>query len=254
MASKLMSWYGSVINAQQDINFEEIPSRWQQYRLQYIDDVEAIKIIKTDLKPLDNTNKQYQFDVTVLMQNEMVEQLIHEQFEFNLSAQSLPEISSIKFNSEPEQVRSKQSESTETRDALYYKAREFSYAWLAYLDGAEKAVTLKGLDSAIYDITIGSKHLRSSVVETLEKRQPFLTQGGHTLRSVDLSVLNKEDKTYLLEISMNWKGVNSKNKAVIAKINQKITLQMTDANYWQIIEIKEQHLLPDLTPWQDILC
>ena len=255
MVSKLMSWYGSLISNSETVLFQEITSDWDSYRTQYPTDINQIQILQTDLTPIADKN-HYQFKVSSLIHHEGGQKTIDDNFAFNIDSEGQPKITAISFNNN-DTASSSKNESDEVFDAMYYKTREFSYAWLAYMDGVEAIQTVINVadwSDAPYEINVGSTNINQPVKETLVTRKQFLYKGEHNLRLIDLVSLDTKTNTYLLDLTMNWQGVNEKNQTVIAKINQKIELKIMADGRWHVISIKEKHLLPDLTPWQDLLC
>jgi hypothetical protein len=255
MASKLMSWYGSLISNSETVLFQEITKDWDIYRAQYPTDISQIQILKTDLTPIAEKN-HYQFKVSSLIHHEGGRKKIDDNFVFNIDSDGLPKITTISFNSN-DTADSIKKASDEIFDATYFKSREFTYAWLAYMDGVDAIQTVINVadwSGVPYEINVGSTNINQPVKEALVTRKQFLNKGEHSLRLLDLVSLDTKTNTYLLDLTMNWEGVNTKNQVVIAKINQKIELKIMADGHWQVISIKEKHLLPDLTPWQDLLC
>jgi hypothetical protein len=255
MVSKLMSWYGSLIANSETVLFQEITDDWDGYRTQYPTDISQIQILKTDLTPIAEKN-HYQFKVSSLIHHEGGQKIIDDNFTFNIDLDGLPKVTAISFNNN-DAVSISKNTSDEVFNAIYYKAREFSYAWLAYMDGVEAIQTVINVadwSGVPYEINIGSTNINQPVKETLVTRKQFLHEGEHNLRLIDLISLDAKTNTYLLDLTLNWEGVNVKKQMVIAKINQKIELKIMADGRWQVISIKEKHLLPDLTPWQDLLC
>lgn len=255
MVSQLMSWYGSLISNSETLLFQEITSDWDTYRTQYPTDISQIQILKTDLTHVAEKN-HYQFKVSSLIHHEGGQKTIDDNFTFNVDSDGLPKITAISFNNNDIALSNKQA-SDDVFDAMYFKSREFAYAWLAYMDGVEAIQTVIDItdwSDVPYEISIGSTNINQTVKETLVTRKQFLNEGEHSLRLMDLMSLDTKTNTYLLDLTMNWEGVNAKKQAVIAKVNQKIELKIMADGRWQVISIKEKHLLPDLTPWQDLLC
>jgi hypothetical protein len=255
MVSKLMSWYGSLIANSETVLFQDITSDWDSYRTQYPTGISHIQILKTDITPIAEKN-HYQFKVSSLIRHEGGQKRIDDNFTFNVDLDGLPKITAISFNNN-DTADSHKKDSDEVFDAMYFKSREFAYAWLAYMDGVEAIQTVIGVtdwSDVPYEINIGSTNINQSVKETLVTRKQFLNKGEHSLRLIDLVSLDTKTNTYQLDLTMNWEGVNVKNQTVIAKINQKIELKIMADGSWNVISIKEKHLLPDLTPWQDLLC
>lgn len=255
MVSKLMSWYGSLISNSETLLFQKTTSDWDSYRTQYPMDISQIQILKTDLTPIAEKN-HYKFKVSSLIHHEGGRKLIDDNFVFNIDSAGLPKITTVSFNNN-DTADSHKKDSDEIFDAMYFKSREFAYAWLAYMEGVEAihaVINVSDWSDAPYEMNVGSTNINQSVKETLVTRKQFLNKGEHKLRLIDLISLDAKTNTYLLDLTMNWQGVNEKNQAVIAKINQKIELTIMADGRWHVISIKEKHLLPDLTPWQDLLC
>lgn len=255
MVSQLMSWYGSLISNSETLLFQEITSDWDTYRTQYPTDISQIQILKTDLTHVAEKN-HYQFKVSSLIHHKGGQKRIDDNFTFNVDSDGLPKITAISFNNNDIALSNKQA-SDDVFDAMYFKSREFAYAWLAYMDGVEAIqaiIDITDWSDVPYEISIGSTNINQTVKETLVTRKQFLNEGEHSLRLMDLISLDTKTNTYLLDLTMNWEGVNAKSQAVIAKVNQKIELKIMADGRWQVISIKEKHLLPDLTPWQDLLC
>ena len=255
MVSKLMSWYGSLISNSETLLFQEITSDWDSYRTQYPTNISQIQILKTDLTQIAEKN-HYQFKVSSLIHHEGGQKRFDDNFTLYVDSDGLPKITAISFNNNDIAPSNKQA-SDEVFDAMYFKSREFAYTWLAYMDGVEAIKTVINVadwSDVPYEINIGSTNINQPVKETLVTRKQFLNKGEHNLRLIDLISLDTKTNTYLLDLTMNWEGVNVKNQTVIAKINQKIKLKIMADGRWHVISIKEKHLLPDLTPWQDLLC
>jgi len=257
MVSTLMAWYGSLIEPTQNISFQPIDKAWQLYRKQYPKDISQIKILNTDLQKSKDNDASYTFEVETAISHKRGEQValkyLNEQFNFQFTAEK-PVITKISVKEQDNSQIDKTAQSSNSFDDLYFKSREFAYAWLAYLDGVQKDQTQIQTEGAKYSINIGSLKINKPLFEALQERKQFLTKGGHTLRALEITKMTDKPDHFQLDITMNWKGVNVKDKSVIAKVVQKIELQIQDDNAWKIISIDEQHLLPDLTPWQDLLC
>ena len=257
MASMLMNWYGSLIVKDEQIPFSPIDPKWDDYRFSYPSNITNIKIISTDLKKLSEPNK-YQFTVNTRINFEDNEdahsQFFSETFNFDVPLLASPDL---------EMVTREQSEKKAYLDisdfnSLHYKARHFAYAWLAYLDGvndADKIINTEyWLDVASYSLKIGQDEIHGSIASALKQRQKYLAKGGHLLRSVDVKEIEAKPKHFILVLTSEWKGVNQEGKAVLAKVQQQIEIQIQVNNVWKVLSIKEQHLLPDIAPWAGFLC
>ena len=57
-----------------------------------------------------------------------------------------------------------------------------------------------------------------------------------------------------VELIIDWKGINPDGLVAIGKLRQAIRIAITDDGKLEIVEIREQQLLPDLEPWTKLLC
>lgn len=260
MAARVMKWYGSLISTEERVSFSATEKVWDDYRSQYPENITQIKITSTDLIKLDETDRsasdQYQFNVNSLFTYKKSDgdhsELLSETFIFQVGSFTRPVIKNIS------RIKTEKTETSETSEfnRLHYKVREFSYVWLAYLDGVD--VQKSGiyadqwLDQAIYSMKIGGKEVQGTVVEILAERKQYLTKGGHLLRSLDLKKI--KNNKFRLDLILEWKGINKDGKPVLAKIHQEIEYQLQEDNSWKVISIKEEHLLPDIAPWTGLLC
>lgn len=261
MVSLIMNWYGSLIQSNDLISLAtedtEITA-WNNYRSQYNKSITNIEIASTDLVKL-NENNDYQFKIQTIIFNtgrEGVQQRqeLIERFMFNVPLLGRPSIKKINR----EQLKLTVSKGKNNSNSSYFKARQFSYAWLAYLDGV---TTMTGfmddnnwLEKASYSLKIGSLEITDSIAATLLNRHQYLAKGGHLLRSIDVQKNAILGDKLTLNLIIEWKGENASGKAVIAKIHQEIDIKILENNSWEVISIKEEHLLPDLKPWQGFLC
>ena len=79
-------------------------------------------------------------------------------------------------------------------------------------------------------------------------------KGGHLLRSVTAKVVEGRPHHFELDIIIDWKGTDPSGIPAIAKINQVIQYKLQEDGNIIVLSIKEKHLLPDLQPWQKLLC
>lgn len=259
MASTVMNWYGSLISNNEAVSFRPTEQRWDDYRTQYPNNVSQIHITSSDLIKLDSSDN-YQFKVKAVISynntNGQHSESISETFIFQVALLAKPDIKKI-TRDHTKQLPVTKPDLTSEFNRNYYKAREFSYAWLAYLDGVMDMQSVinaeQGLDSATYSITIGGKKMQGPVASILAKRKPFLAKGGGLLRSLEFKKLVNKPDVLMLDLIIEWKGVNMTGKPVLAKIHQ--TIEFTLQNkLWKVLSISEQHLLPDIAPWLGLLC
>lgn len=259
MASTIMNWYGSLIRNNEAVSFIPTEQRWQPYRAQYPNNISQIHITSSNLIKLDSSDK-YQFKVNALISHHNADgqysELITETFIFQVALLAKPVIKNI-TRDQTKQVPLTKTDLTSEFNRNYYKAREFSYAWLAYLDGVMDMQSVidaeQGLDSATYSMKIGGKEVQGSVASILAKRKQFLAKGGGLLRSLELKKIANKPDLFMLELIIEWKGVNFTGKPVLAKIHQQIEFSLQN-NMWKVQSISEQHLLPDIAPWVGLLC
>jgi hypothetical protein len=272
IASTLMNWYGSLITTKNtqtgeqqanvtNIRFTLVDQSWNDYRTVYPERIIGIQIMSADMKKQDSTG-QYQFEVDVLMtymqSGTPQNKLFHEIFLFQTSDSSKSEIIQItRLTSHIEKSTSDTSQIA-TFKRHYYKSREFAYAWLAYMDGV-KAMGSRinidyWLDRAFYSVNIGDFELDEKVASSLPKRNQYMGKGGHLLRSVTTKMVEDKPHHFELDIIIDWKGTDPSGILAIAKINQVIQYKVLEDGSWVVLSIKEKHLLPDLQPWQKLLC
>lgn len=260
MASTIMNWYGSLISNNEKVSFTPTEQQWDSYRAQYPNKIRQVQITSTDLTRLDSSGK-YQFTVNSRLSYNNSEgelsKLITETFIFQVSLLAKPIIKKV-TRDKTQQVQVKILDHTLKFNRTYYKVREFSYAWLAYLGGVTDMQPVidneQWFDSATYSMKIGSKEVEGSVASTLAERKQSLAKGGGVLRSLEIKqIVNKPD-LFMLDLIIEWKGVNESGKPVLAKIHQKIKLSLQKNNGWKVLSITELHLLPDIAPWIGLLC
>jgi len=257
MASIVMNWYGSLIKTNQPVSFTATEQQWDKYRAQYPNNITQIQIKNTDLTKMDGSDK-YQFNVnTYISYNDSAGEygeLVSETFIFQVATLAKPIIKKITRD------KTEQTTAVDTTEfnRSYYKAREFAYAWLAYLDGVkdmQKTIDAEQwLAKANYSMEIGGGEVTGAIASTLATRQQYLTKGGHLLHSLDVMPIAGKANSFMLDLILEWKGVNQTGKPVLAKIHQQIEYKILDNNAWQVQSIKEQHLLPDIAPWIGLLC
>jgi len=257
MVSIVMNWYGSLITSHEPVVFITTEYSRAEYRSHYPNDIRQIHIKSTDLIKLEGKD-QYQFNVKSIISYHKNDgghsQLVSETFVFHVPLLAMPIIENITREDKTEI----QAVQTSEFNRPYYKVREFAYSWLAYLDGVTSMKPIlngkKWLDKAHYTLKIGGQNIQGSVASVLAQRKHYLAKGGHLLRSLDVErVVNKQD-TFKLALIIEWKGKNKEGKPMLAKIHQEIEYKILADNSWDVISIKEEHLLPDLAPWQELLC
>lgn len=261
MVSVVMNWYGSLIQSNELMYLQTEDSNlinWNRYRSKYPNSITDIEIDSTDLTKL-NENNDYQFKVQTIVFNtneggDQQHQTLTERFVFNVPFLGRPIIKTVN----KKQGELTVSEQKNNVDDTYFRARQFSYAWLAYLDGVRTMTDFMDendwLEKATYSLKIGSLDITDSISSTLLKRQEYLAEGGHLLRSIDIQKTKVMENSLTLNLIIEWQGENANGKAAIAKIHQEIDIKILKNNSWEVLSIKERHLLPDLKPWQGFLC
>ncbi|MEB8430637.1 hypothetical protein OO007_00220 [Cocleimonas sp. KMM 6892] len=276
IAAVIMNWYGSLItdnqaeDRQSSFNTKNTGDQWSDYRSQYPKNISQILITSTDLLKLENDNG-YQFNVKSKIihsvKNQLQTQLLDETFVFKndfLLKENQPLIKTISRN-KSETIQSTDTETVDTKKAntyqynrSHYKVREFTYAWLAYIDGVKiLKPTMNAsawLDKATYSLNMGSDHSEDSIPSILEKRRQLLAKGGHLLRSLDIKNQDNESNTFVIDLILEWKGTSPKGKPVIARIHQEIKVHIKTDQSWEVISITEEHLLPVTAPWMGLVC
>jgi len=271
IASIMMNWYGSLIITDDQLDkrigntvyFDttNIGDQWLEYRSQYPKNITQVLITHTQLLKLNN---DYLFKVSSTisyknLENKILTQSLKENFLFsdaliNQASIVSPLIKSISL------IQRDEIAPLDTRDynREHYKAREFVYAWLAYIDGLNTLTSVMNgdewLNLANYSLEIGADKMQGTVEKVLTKRKQTLAKGGHLLRTLDVIKLKDSNNTFILDFILEWKGVNEKGKPVIAKIHQELKIQIEEDNSWLVISIKEKHMLPIISPWMGLLC
>ena len=271
IASIVMNWYGSLISDnenQADVLFDPtlVGDTWSDYRSKYPKNITHVMITSTKLRKLIDseviTNEQkYQFIVKSLIsfKDNMVHktQLFNETFIFESDKINQSIVDRLKVKSV---VKNNSSETEFTEGKAYnrfhYKVREFTYAWLSYLDGVQFLKHTMNADAwlktAQYSIDIANDKKTGSIASIIKQRQKLLAKGGHLLRSLDIK--NQTADGFTIELILEWKGVNTDGKAVLAKIRQRLKVKINKDKSWELITIKEKHLLPVIAPWMGMLC
>jgi hypothetical protein len=242
VATVVMGYYADLLKHQ------------SSYAGNYPKNIKALQIIGAELSEVSNDSEpqsQTTFTLTAqlsyLEQQKLKTQQIQEAFIFKLNQ-----------NGALNQVeRLQQAPNAKIVDfefnANHYLNRQFAYSWLLLLDGHNAAhLNIFDDSNANYQIVIGANRFSGHAREALEKRKNWMGSGGHLLRSVN--VIKALDNNLQLELIIDWKGIATNNKWRIAKIKQVIDIQKSDQAIYKITNINEQHLLPDIAPWEKILC
>ena len=218
----------------------------------YPKNIQNIQIVDAKLDGLLNQQPQTSFTLTTnigYLEDQVVQaQQMQESFIFDFKRKpSLVQVNRLKQKElNPENIDAESN-------ANYYLNRQFSYAWLLLLDGHDAPYPyLFDTGSANYQLVIGANKYSGNTQEALKKRTTWMGKGGHLLRNIRVAKTT-ENSTKLI-LTIDWKGVTPSNKWSIAKIEQTIDLEKSDQGIYTIINIREQHLLPDIAPWEKILC
>lgn len=273
IALVIMNWYGSLISIDKNkpkySNFdaESVDSLnvivWRKYRSQYPKNISQIIITSTELLKFKESG-DYQFKVnskiTYKKNNKTLTQLLHETFLFK-SSLLRHEKFSHKNDTVIKNITQDKKEAVNNIkitgfDRSHYKVREFTYSWLTYIDGVN---TLKStmnakawLDKASYSLKMGGEELTGSIKSVIEKKKQLLAKGGHLLHSLEIK--HADANTFIIDLILEWKGVNKTGKPVIARIHQEIKVKISKDNTWEVLSVKEEHLLPIIAPWMGLVC
>lgn len=257
MVSVAMNWYDSLVDSDTPALFDTSVAKWADYRSHYPHTISHIEISDTDLIKLADDHS-YQLTIKTVISyhddNGDHGQKLTEQFVFDVPFLAKPTLKTISR----EQIESTKIQTQAELNSNYFKVRQFSYAWLAYLDGVTNMTAFMNadqwLDKASYSLKTGNVDVTDSVSSLLQQRKQFLTKGGHKLRSVEVQQDAEMENQFILQLMIEWKGENASGKPAIAKVQQDIVIQVSDSGTWEVLSIKEQHLIPDLKPWQGYLC
>lgn len=268
IASVVMNWYGSLIsldeNKPTNSSFETIvigtssSILWDEYRSQYPKNISQVIITHTKLHKLSESG-DYQFKVTSKIiykkNNKTLTQLTHETFIFKSTLLNHKNEAVIQSITQDKKESAKNINVTGF-DRSHYKVREFTYSWLAYIDGVntlQSTMNTKAwLNKASYSLKMGGEQLTGSIDSIIEKKKQLLTRGGHLLHSLEIK--HADENTFIIDIILEWKGSNKTGKPVIARIHQEIKVKIANDNTWEVLSIKEEHLLPIIAPWMGLVC
>ena len=253
IASVVMGWYGHLIDGDQTITFKTAPSWAGVEHAHYPKHIKQILIRSTQMKALTDA---FQFQVIVDINYEKnhtnYTETLNETFLFNDILTQQPVIKTITLNSK----ENTDYYNVEGYDRYHYKVREFTYAWLLYLDGITRFKPVMNadlwLETANYTLDMGSLKMADSIPNVLKQRHKLLREGGHLLKS--LKVNSTANNQFNIDYIVDWKGVNASGKATIARIHQILTIHLNKKKQWEVISIKEKHLLPVIAPWMGMLC
>ncbi len=269
IASVVMTWYGSLIKSTENatkstgqlVNFNthNIADHWDEYRSQYPKNINQIVITNTQLL---KQGSDYYFtvnsNISFMLENKVHTDSFKELFIFSNSI--LKQAINRFYPLKNIQLEERQEIATSNRteyDRKHYKVREFAYAWLSHLEGLTTLDSVMNadawIDKATYSLEIGANKSKGSVSRLLKKRKTLLSKGGHLLRSLEVKKTDS-NSTFIIEIILEWKGENDKGMPVIAKIKQALKIHIKADKSWEVISIKEKHLLPIVAPWMGLLC
>jgi hypothetical protein len=271
IASVVMTWYGSLINTNatentikltdQRVNFNtnNIADHWDEYRSQYPKNINQLVITNTQLL---KQGSDYYFtvnsNISFMLKNKAHTDSFKELFIFSNSI--LKQAINLSYPLKNVQLEERQEKPISNRTAYnrkHYKMREFTYAWLSHLEGLTTLDYVMNagawIDKATYSLEIGADKFKGSISSILKKRKTLLAKGGHLLRSLDIRKTDSNN-TFILELIFEWKGKNDEGMPVIAKIKQELKIHIKADKSWEVIRIKEKHLLPIVAPWMGLLC
>ena len=261
MAATVMSWYGGLLFEDNDHNNASgqpfFATQWmtESRRSFYPKQIQRIEILSTDVIK-GRGQYEYKFKAKALIQYQTDAgvhwQTLHDEFIFEVPLLAQAILKTLKTRLSDDAKRPPAQQYVQA----HYRVREFAYAWLAYLDGVDAMKSVihhKQWQSGVqYSTKIGAISQTGNLTQTLLKRRLSLEKGGHLLRDLSVKTQGDDDKQ-MIELTMEWEGVNAQGKPVIAKILQQIKYQFTDDGI-ELISINERHLLPDIAPWTGLLC
>ncbi len=269
IASVVMTWYGSLIKSTKNtsesdsqpviFNTHPIADHWEQYRSHYPKNINQIVITNTQLLKLGN---DYYFtvysNISFMLRNKVHTDSLKELFIFSNSI--LRQAINSSYPIKSVQLEERQEKSTSNRTGYnrkHYKVREFAYAWLSHIEGITTLDSVMNveawIDKATYLLEIGADKSKGSVSSILKKRKTLLAKGGHLLRSLEVKKADSKE-SFILELILEWKGENAEGTPVIAKIKQELKIHIKADKSWEVVNIKEKHLLPIIAPWMGLLC
>jgi hypothetical protein len=123
--------------------------------------------------------------------------------------------------------------------------------WVLLLNRKSTSILFKKtITNSKYKLEIGNHYYAGLLSIAMKKRLLWMGKGQHLLRSLTYKIQNNNLQIKLI---IDWQGLNNKGKPSIAKIEQIIDLKNNNKNY-QMLEVKEQHLMPNFGSWGKMLC
>ena len=244
MASQVMFCYKNILLLTPSQKAVKLPY-WRTFRRQYPNKINTIEITKTDLKENKKANEK-QFIVWINLANKLSKQTRKDVFVFKQN--QLMSVNS-------QMVNKKAFTANKKYNSDYFQYREVAYTWLAYLDGAKLSASERvSLESSQFNLHIGTKTWQGLTKKVVNLRKKNLFKGGHTLRSVVLNKVLSSKNRKVIDLIVQWQGVDENGTSVIAKIKQTLAYKINKNHTWTLLTINEKHLLPDTEPWMGLLC
>ncbi|SMN14503.1 hypothetical protein CRYPD_1369 [uncultured Candidatus Thioglobus sp.] len=228
-----MGWYDKLMNNKHTNN--------------YPDNIQSIQIIDTQL----NKNKEHFILVTQVhfnyLHNQQIKtKQINENFVFDLNKNN----NFIKIDRlESKEIDAISTPSTFDKD--HYQYRNFAYKWLAYLNG-NTALFENKINNTKHQLQIGAKQYQGTLSAALSKHKEWMGVGQYLLRSIEV-IKNTKDSLRIVLI-IRWNGITNKGKLGIAKIEQTVDMKKEMGGNYQLLNIKERLLLPDMGAWDKLTC
>ena len=272
-AAKIMSWYGSLLKADaqtkstsQRNEFLSLKKQWDDYRSNhYPGKTLSIELNDTNT-PEKKANGAHVFTLSGRYFYEDDEGLhafsFKERFVFEVASNGMPRLVKVERTQSNKPNAVDAAGSTEGYVRADFAARAFAYAWAAWLDGANSArsyLESRGLASdTLHRVELGGKKHEGQASEMRQQRFQFLGIGAHRLKSVrriPAETDNDSAPPAKLVLTFRWEGTREDGRSAIAKIRQTIHFKRSSkSDAPEIPLITEEHLLPNLNPWQSWLC
>ncbi len=220
----------------------------------YPNTLSNIQITSAQLTYTDK--KQLQFSVHATAQANQYKSYFNDTFIFNPVDTMHTDVEIVKLHHTlKEKVVSDTPQNTAPNNELAIKAQ--AYEWMAQLNGITLTPSLLSNKKAIQLTTTiaGEKHTGDS--KTLLKKRTIMGPGYSLLRNITITPHKQDPNLFYATLIIDWKGTASDNTPALAKIKHLITFRHIKENTLhsiELLEVQESFLLPDIEPWNQLLC
>ncbi len=252
MAALAMRWYGTQINDKTHIIAPITNSKLVGQTLSKQPNVVAISLSSAQIF---NTSKGARFHLSgklqyVKNQETYQQSFSNDLFFYNALPTQIEQIKTV-LGTDVQGV----TDGSTLASKEYYQSRYFAYAWLAFINGVaigKKWINLDAWqDTSEYRLTMGPFSKSGKVLAMLALQRKKMGTGYYLLRQLHLD--SNQANQGVIKLVFDFKGKRDGIDA-IASFEQEIKYQVKQDGSWHIKYIKTVQILPNLQPWQNILC